>query len=106
LAVIREMVSADTAPGSPLTLRALMKRADSRDLSTAKLGVGDEALDFELPPDRPFRVQLDALHDLHRQYGDRVAFFVVYIKEAHPEDGWVLKRNRQAAPSSVLRAAP
>ena len=25
-----------------------------------------------------------------------MAFFVVYIKEAHPEDGWVLDRNRRA----------
>ena len=33
---------------------------------------------------------------LHRQYRDQVAFFVVYIKEAHPEDGWVLGRNRRA----------
>ncbi len=28
------------------------------------------------------------------RYADRVAFFVVYIKEAHPEDGWVLETNR------------
>jgi len=39
---------------------------------------------------------LDALEDLHRQYHEQVAFFVVYIKEAHPEDGWVLGRNRRA----------
>lgn len=39
---------------------------------------------------------MDALEGLHRQYGDRVAFFVVYIKEAHPEEGWVLGRNRRA----------
>jgi hypothetical protein len=39
---------------------------------------------------------LGALEDLHRQYRDQVAFFVVYIKEAHPEDGWVLGRNRRA----------
>jgi hypothetical protein len=39
---------------------------------------------------------LDALHNLHRTYGDRVAFFVVYIREAHPEDGWVLETNRRA----------
>ena len=39
---------------------------------------------------------MDALHNLHREYGDRVAFFVVYIKEAHPEDGWVLDSNRRA----------
>jgi hypothetical protein len=39
---------------------------------------------------------LDALEGLHREYGERVAFFVVYIKEAHPEEGWVLGRNRRA----------
>ncbi len=36
------------------------------------------------------------MENLRRQYGDRVEFFVVYIKEAHPEDGWVLERNRRA----------
>lgn len=39
---------------------------------------------------------MDALETLHRQYGEQVAFFVVYIKEAHPEEGWVLGRNRRA----------
>jgi hypothetical protein len=39
---------------------------------------------------------LDALEELERRYGREVAFFVVYIKEAHPEDGWVLDRNRSA----------
>jgi hypothetical protein len=39
---------------------------------------------------------LGALEDLYRQYRDQVAFFVVYIKEAHPEDGWVLGSNRRA----------
>ena len=29
------------------------------------------------------------------RYAGRVAFFVVYIKEAHPEDGWVLASNRE-----------
>lgn len=28
-----------------------------------------------------------------RQYGDRVSFYVVYIKEAHPDDGWVSEGN-------------
>lgn len=28
------------------------------------------------------------------RYHDRVAFCVVYIREAHPEDGWVLHVNR------------
>lgn len=39
---------------------------------------------------------MGALEELHRQRGDRVAFFIVYIREAHPEDGWVLGRNRLA----------
>jgi Iodothyronine deiodinase len=39
---------------------------------------------------------LGALEELQRRYGSEVAFFVVYIKEAHPEDGWVLNRNRDA----------
>ena len=29
------------------------------------------------------------------RYTGRVAFFVIYIKEAHPEDGWVLASNRE-----------
>lgn len=31
---------------------------------------------------------------MSRRYGERVAFYVVYIKEAHPEDGWVSAGNR------------
>jgi len=42
---------------------------------------------------------LGALEELQRRYGGDVAFFVVYIKEAHPEDGWVLDRNRRAGVS-------
>ena len=33
---------------------------------------------------------------MHARYGDHVAFFIVYIKEAHPEDGWALTYNRRA----------
>lgn len=36
------------------------------------------------------------LSRLYEAYGDRIAFFVVYIREAHPEDGWVLASNREA----------
>jgi hypothetical protein len=38
---------------------------------------------------------LGALHDLFRSHGDRVAFYVVYIREAHPEDGWAFTMNRE-----------
>ena len=34
------------------------------------------------------------LEELHDRHGDEVAFFIVYIREAHPEDGWVLEVNR------------
>jgi len=30
------------------------------------------------------------------RYRGRVSFLAVYIKEAHPEDGWVLSENRDA----------
>jgi hypothetical protein len=33
---------------------------------------------------------------MYRRYGDRVAFFVVYVKEAHPDDGWVSQGNLDA----------
>jgi hypothetical protein len=35
-----------------------------------------------------------ALEELDERYGDEVAFYVVYIREAHPEDGWILQENR------------
>jgi len=37
---------------------------------------------------------LGALEALHQRFHEQVAFFVVYIKEAHPENGWVLESNR------------
>ena len=36
--------------------------------------------------------ELEELYDRHR---DEVAFLIVYIREAHPEDGWVLEVNRE-----------
>lgn len=39
---------------------------------------------------------MGALEEQHRRHGDRVAYLIVYIREAHPEDGWVLEENRAA----------
>ncbi len=36
---------------------------------------------------------LDALAD---HYRDRVSFLAVYIREAHPEQGWILPENRRS----------
>ena len=34
------------------------------------------------------------LHNLWERFQDRVDFVVVYIREAHPEEGWVVTMNR------------
>jgi hypothetical protein len=34
-----------------------------------------------------------ALNDLHQRYRDTVAFYVVYIQEAHPIDAWQVDDN-------------
>ena len=49
VSVVREFASGDTPYDSPLTLKTLMSREVYRDLTTAKLSVGDVAFDFELP---------------------------------------------------------
>ena len=36
---------------------------------------------------------MPALNALYREYADRVAFYVVYIQEAHPIDAWQLDVN-------------
>ena len=33
---------------------------------------------------------------MRERHGERVGFFIVYIKEAHPEDGWALTYNRRS----------
>jgi hypothetical protein len=36
------------------------------------------------------------LGDLADRYRDRVSFLAVYIREAHPEEGWILPENRRS----------
>jgi hypothetical protein len=53
---------------------------------------------------------LGELEELHDRHGDEVAFLIVYIREAHPEDGWVLADNRReeialADPTSLAERA-
>ena len=38
---------------------------------------------------------MPALEALYERYRNEVAFVVVYIREAHPEDGWVVIDNRE-----------
>ena len=37
---------------------------------------------------------MGALHDLWEAWQEKVTFVVVYIREAHPEEGWVVTPNR------------
>ncbi len=43
----------------------------------------------------PFRDVYPTLERLHQSYGKHVAFYYVYIREAHAEDGWKLPRNKR-----------
>ena len=36
---------------------------------------------------------MPALNKLHKEYGDRAAFYIVYIQEAHPIDAWQVDDN-------------
>ncbi len=41
----------------------------------------------------PFRSQSANVRNLIHRYQDRVNFLMVYVREAHPSDGWNMKRN-------------
>jgi thiol-disulfide isomerase/thioredoxin len=41
----------------------------------------------------PFRKEMPAINEVYRQYADRLAFYFVYIEEAHASDIWPLKSN-------------
>ena len=34
-----------------------------------------------------------SLRDLYEQYSDRVQFLMIYIREAHPTDGWYMGKH-------------
>lgn len=35
------------------------------------------------------------MNALSKKYGDKVAVYVVYIREAHPSDGWQVRKNER-----------
>ena len=42
----------------------------------------------------PFVASTQATDKLYSTYKDRVHFFLIYIREAHPTDGWVMPGNQ------------
>lgn len=49
---------------------------------------------------------MGTLEELHERYRDRVSFLLVYVKEAHPADGWVLEENVEAGISVLDPSTP
>ncbi len=43
----------------------------------------------------PFRSQSGNLEKLYQRYQDRAKFFLVYVREAHPSDGWWMLSNQR-----------
>lgn len=41
----------------------------------------------------PFRMQAGNVEKLYRKYRDRAHFVMIYVREAHPTDGWKMESN-------------
>ena len=42
------------------------------------------------------------LQDLYAEHGDRVQFLVIYIREAHPTDGWYMGNHDFRDPQTIV----
>ncbi len=43
----------------------------------------------------PFRGTFPAVEEVHQRFGDEVIFLAVYVREAHPTDGWKMDGNKR-----------
>src|SRR5207244_3689806 len=43
----------------------------------------------------PFRGQAGNIQQLYSRYKDRAKFFMIYVREAHPREGWWHESNRR-----------
>ena len=43
----------------------------------------------------PFRSQSGNIEKLYERYRDRAKFFLIYVREAHPSDGWWMESNQR-----------
>jgi len=41
----------------------------------------------------PYRAQVGRMEEIYNRFGDQVEFFLVYVREAHPTDGWQVDSN-------------
>jgi hypothetical protein len=49
----------------------------------------------------PFRSHAGNFEKLYRRYGDRATFLMVYVREAHPTDGWRMESNDRLGVSAA-----
>ncbi|MCE9529056.1 MAG: deiodinase family protein [Planctomycetales bacterium] len=43
----------------------------------------------------PFRSMLPGVEDIHKRFAEEATFLMVYVREAHPTDGWKMESNRR-----------
>lgn len=74
-----------------------LTRIDHGDEVTLSQEVGDKpvVLIFGNFTCGPFRSQAGNIEKLYKQYKDRAKFFLVYVREAHPADGWSMNSNQR-----------
>jgi hypothetical protein len=72
-----------------------LKRVNSQDEVTLSKLVGPKpvVLVFGSFTCRPFRGEAGDLEKLHDRYKDRATFLMIYVREAHPSDGWRMEVN-------------
>ena len=85
--------SARSSPGPKLDDSApdfTLKTNDGKDEVTLSKLIGPRpvVLVFGNSTCGPFRSQTGNIEKLHRRYKDRATFVMVYVREAHPTDGW------------------
>jgi hypothetical protein len=44
----------------------------------------------------PFRAYYPEVENVYQRFGDQATFLMVYVREAHPEDGWKMESNTRA----------
>jgi hypothetical protein len=111
-------------PGDAPSRKVLVEGLFKGELGSIQEGprVGDEAPDFTLAsPDGketiqlskligekpvvlvlgnftcgPFRAYYPEVENVQQRFGDQAKFLLVYVREAHPEDGWKMESNTRA----------
>lgn len=82
------------AVGSPAPDFTLRTVDGQRDVALSKLvGPKPVVLIFGNFTCGPFRGQAGNVEKLYRRYKDRATFVMVYVREAHPIDGWRMESN-------------